>query len=281
VKTYKDEIKRGDRFGFGRNWDKYLSLVDNRRIEFAENSLRAMLDSESLEGRSFVDIGSGSGLFSLAARRLGASVYSFDYDEDSVMCTGKLREKFFDRDPDWEVSTGSILDSGFVSSLGMFDIVYSWGVLHHTGAMWDAIENAASLCGERGQLFIAIYNDQGWRSRAWTFVKKLYNKTPRVLRPLIVVPAFIRLWGPTLFRDLIRLRPFDSLSNYDKGGRGMSAMRDLIDWVGGYPFEVAKPEEIFDFLSKRGFVLEKLKTCGGGIGCNEFVFRKKGQGPTR
>lgn len=52
----------------------------------------------------------------------------------------------------------------------------------------------------------------------------------------------------------------------------MSHWHDWIDWVGGYPFEVAKPELIFDFYRDRGFTLHNMTTCGGGGGCNEFVF---------
>jgi hypothetical protein len=52
----------------------------------------------------------------------------------------------------------------------------------------------------------------------------------------------------------------------------MSPWRDLIDWVGGYPFEVAKPEAILDFYLRRGFTLKRLVTCGGSLGCNEYVF---------
>jgi 2-polyprenyl-6-hydroxyphenyl methylase/3-demethylubiquinone-9 3-methyltransferase len=54
----------------------------------------------------------------------------------------------------------------------------------------------------------------------------------------------------------------------------MSPWRDVVDWVGGYPFEVARPEEIFEFFKSKGLVLGKFKTCGGGHGCNEFVFEK-------
>jgi 2-polyprenyl-6-hydroxyphenyl methylase/3-demethylubiquinone-9 3-methyltransferase len=52
----------------------------------------------------------------------------------------------------------------------------------------------------------------------------------------------------------------------------MSPWRDVVDWVGGYPFEVAKPEAIFKFYQRRGFTMVDLNTCGGGHGCNEFVF---------
>jgi hypothetical protein len=56
----------------------------------------------------------------------------------------------------------------------------------------------------------------------------------------------------------------------------MSRWHDLVDWVGGYPFEVAKPETVFEFFRGRGFELEWMLTCAGKPGCNQFVFRQAG-----
>jgi 2-polyprenyl-6-hydroxyphenyl methylase/3-demethylubiquinone-9 3-methyltransferase len=232
-----------------------------------------MLGASDLKGARFLDIGSGSGLFSLAARRLGAQVHSFDYDPHSVACTRELRRRYFPNDPEWKVESGSALDETYVRSLGEFQVVYSWGVLHHTGQMWAALANAAIPVAPGGKLFIAIYNDQGSASRRWTKVKRLYNGLPRPLRFLVVWPSFWVLNWRSVAKDFLRLRPFQTIRNYGKE-RGMSFWRDLVDWVGGYPFEVARPEEIFDFYRARGFSLIRLRTCGGSLGCNEFVLRK-------
>src|SRR3712207_1360016 len=180
--THAAEVARGDRFEFGENWSRFLELLDDGRIARAEESLKTMLEVESLEGKSFLDIGSGSGLFSLAARRLGARVHSFDYDPQSVACTMELRRRFFPEDSDWKVEEGSALDAEFVSSLGKFDVVYSWGVLHHTGQMWKALENVDALVAPGGKLYIAIYNDTGTQSARWKWIKRTYNRLPRFLR---------------------------------------------------------------------------------------------------
>jgi 2-polyprenyl-6-hydroxyphenyl methylase/3-demethylubiquinone-9 3-methyltransferase len=265
---------KNQRFEFGKNWQRFLSMLNEERISEAEKSLKNMLETNDLNGESFLDIGCGSGLFSLAARRLGAKVFSFDYDSLSVTCTRELKRRYYNDDENWKIDEGSVLDKTYLSKLGKYDIVYSWGVLHHTGDMWTALENVVPLVNEKGKLFISIYNDQGPLSQFWKSVKELYNRSSKAIQILIILlfGAFFETRSATM--RILRWKnplPF-KYWNEKKKSRGMSVWHDLVDWVGGYPFEVAKPEEIFDFYRKRGFVLTKLKTCGGGLGCNEFIF---------
>jgi 2-polyprenyl-6-hydroxyphenyl methylase/3-demethylubiquinone-9 3-methyltransferase len=275
---HASEVAHGERFEFGENWARFISSLDENRILQAEDSLKKMLEVDSLAGRHFLDIGCGSGLFSLAARRLGARVHSLDYDPQSVACVAELRRRFYPDDTDWIVQEGSILDAEYIKSLGAFDVVYSWGVLHHTGQMWQALDNAQLPVKRGGKLFIAIYNDTGSQTKRWKWIKKTYNRLPRLLRSpfaaLMIAPDEIK---PAVV-SIIRLRPQNYLQRwtaYDKN-RGMSRWRDIIDWVGGYPYEVATPDEIFDFYRARGFMLTKLRCGGVGLGCNEFVFARTG-----
>jgi 2-polyprenyl-3-methyl-5-hydroxy-6-metoxy-1,4-benzoquinol methylase len=147
---HASEVALGQRFEFGKNWARFLSDLDDKRITAAVDSLRSMLAIDDLTGRTFFDIGCGSGLFSLAARRLGATVFSFDFDPDSVACAQELKRRYHPQDLQWTISTGSVLDTAYIESLGQYDIVYSWGVLHHTGAMWRALENATRACKPGG-----------------------------------------------------------------------------------------------------------------------------------
>ena len=278
MSTSQKEIAEGKRFEFGKNWSRFIALLDEERIAAAEASLTEMLELDDLAGKRFLDIGCGSGLFSLAARRLGAVVHSFDYDPQSVACTAELRRRYFPDDVCWTIEGGSVLDEYYLASLGSFDVVYSWGVLHHTGQMWKALDHAAALVADQGKLFIAIYNDRGGASRRWAAIKRFYNHSPRPIKGLLVLA--IGAWFQTraALSRLARLQnPLLLNRSKQVGVRGMSLWHDLVDWVGGYPFEVAKPEQVFDFYRERGFALARLKT-DGGHGCNEFVFQKA---PTR
>lgn len=262
------------RFDFGNNWLKYSKKVNNKLYEQVEISLEQKLGN--IKGKTFLDVGCGSGIFSLAASNKGAIVQSFDYDKNSVASTLNLKKET--NNTNWSIEQGDILDNSYIKSLankyGYYDIVYSWGVLHHTGDMYKALENSCSLVKNGGILFISIYNDQGIYSKIWRSVKKKYNSSNYVMKKIILYCAFIRLWGVQFIKSFFKTgNIFYSWNRYYLN-RGMSPANDVIDWVGGYPFEVAKPEEIFKFIFSKGFKLIDLKTCGGAKGCNEFIFVK-------
>lgn len=269
---HSKEVDSGQRFEFGKNWRKFLSLLDDDRLAEAERSLKEMLMLDDLEGMSFLDIGSGSGLFSLSARRLGARVHSFDYDPQSAACTRELKRRYFPNDKDWIVEEGSVLDRSFLHTLGTFDIVYSWGVLHHTGAMWTALDNIQMLVKDDGLLYIALYNDCGLESKFWLLIKQAYcsGKPGKMATTGIFIPYY---FARTCGADLLTLKnPLKRFKDYKKS-RGMSLYYDWIDWLGGYPYEVAGYEEITEFFAKRGFRTVNSKRTEG-LGNNEFVFLK-------
>lgn len=255
------------RFAFGANWRRFLRSLSDARIAEAERSIREMLRVESLEGKRILDAGCGSGLFSLAARRIGATVFSFDYDPDSVACTKFLRERYAHGDSYWAIEQGSVLDETYIERLGKFDVVYAWGVLHHTGNMRQAISNVSRAVANGGILMLAIYNDQGLLSRFWRLVKISYNQNrlSKILTIAIFAPYLVGL------RYLVRL-----IRGRVELERGMSLWYDMLDWLGGYPFEVASPETIVDQLHTLGFTLTKIRTVRGRNGCNEFVVQKMG-----
>src|SRR5690606_5488054 len=195
-----------------------------------------------------------------AAHRLGAMVHSFDYDPQSVACTREMKRRFAPDADAWTIEEGSALDAAYLAGLPPADVVYSWGVLHHTGEMWRAIDLVAQRVKPGGWFWLAIYNDQGRTTAAWIRVKRCYQALPAFLRPLLVT-----IVGGCLFAHRVLcaavsslihlltlgnpLTPFRSLAQKAQApdARGMSRWYDLVDWVGGWPFEVARPEEVIDF----------------------------------
>jgi 2-polyprenyl-3-methyl-5-hydroxy-6-metoxy-1,4-benzoquinol methylase len=260
-------------FSFGKNWQNFLKSLDEDRFKNAELSLTEFLGLKDLKKQSFLDIGCGSGLFSRAAFNLGANkIVSFDVDPFSVKCCKYLHNKA-NGPKNWKIHEGSILNNNFTSKLGKFDIVYAWGVLHHTNKMWDAIKNSAKLVNKNGYYYIAIYNRvEGIRgSNFWSRVKRLYNTSPAIgkyaFEMIYILACFVV--------NLMKLRnPIKKIKNY-KSGRGMDWRTDITDWLGGYPYEFATVEEIFNFMKTyfSNFNLVNIKTTNG-LGNNWYLFKK-------
>lgn len=259
------------RFRFGRNWRHFVAhAVDDRRIATARDSMRRLLGMESLEGRVVVDIGCGSGLFSLSAIQLGArQVVGFDYDEDSVRASTTIREAQGVSAERWRITQGSVLDEAFMASLPRAEVVYAWGVLHHTGRMWDAIRNAAMVVAPAGLFAIAIYNRVG-TSALWARIKRLYCQSPMVLQWLAEATYLTAYAGGLTLTGRNPVRVFREY----RERRGMSLWHDVRDWLGGYPYEYATVSEIFDFVRPLGFKLIRVVSTNR-TGCNEFVFERE------
>ena len=267
------------RFAFGANWLRFISHLDEARVRSAESSLQSALRTSTLDGRTFLDVGSGSGLFSLAASRLGAArVHSFDFDSESVECTRLLKARFAPQLETWTIEHGDVTDEHYCAALGAFDDVYCFGVLHHTGSMWQALDNVLGCVAPEGRVFVSIYNDQGRTSARWRRVKRLYHRLPTRLRPLFAAGV----WGPFELREAAHglvHGPRAYLGTWTNRDRGMSKWHDIVDWIGGYPFEVAKPERVLDGCHVRGFELTGLQTVNGSLACNEFLFVRHAEQP--
>jgi len=264
-----------DAFRFGRNWKRYVErYLDPERVAIAAASLRDLV-GEPLTGKSFLDIGSGSGLFSLVAFREGAAhVTSLDVDPESIAATAQLRRSAGDPG-NWDVVEGSILDPAVVEQLGQADVVYAWGVLHHTGDMHTALRRAASLVEPGGLFVLAIYNraeDGVFDSAGWLRIKRAYNHVGR-WRQRLMEMGCAAYYNARLLAG--GTNPVRYAREY-KQRRGMALGTDLVDWLGGYPYEYATAEEVVQVCEAHcGMrVVRVIPERGGGLGNNQFVFRR-------
>jgi len=262
------------RFGFGRNWAEFVETRLNERvIEDSRRHMAGMLRLDDFEGKVFLDIGCGSGIHSLAALRHGAAqVISFDYDPDSVATTKRVRSLAGDP-PNWEVFQASVLDAALMASLPKADIVYSWGVLHHTGDMWTAVRHAAIPLKPGGDFYIALYSSDNYVDPPpayWLEVKRRYNRAGPARRRLM---EWQYAWRTVLLPELRTGRnPLRAIRDY--GLRGMAFWTDVRDWLGGWPMDFASFAETQAFCRRElGLALVNVKT---GQGCTEYVFADPG-----
>ena len=255
-------------FSFGENWKNYLERADEQNLKLATKQLCEWLTIERIKDANILDLGSGSGIHSLAFYNLGASyITSVDYDENSVEATRKLWRKV-GSPSNWNVLHGSVLDKSFLESLGKFDIVYSWGVLHHTGSMWEAIQNCIGNVKENRFFLISIYVKGNNYERDLNR-KKRYNKSGKIVKKIMEFWYYIL---PLMtWRVRWGLNPFkwNRLSE-----RGMFVYNDIVDWLGGLPYEVATTNEIVSFFHSHKFELIRVKEYQEGY-CNEYLFQKK------
>ena len=251
-------------FSFGRNWRAFAAGVGEAEVGEAVQGLADAAGADAVRGKSFLDVGCGSGLSSLASLRLGASrVTAFDADPEAVRTARELLQRFAPGDARAEVRPGSVLDRDFLESLGTWDVVHAWGVLHHTGAMWRAVELTAERVAPGGRFVLALYNRTA-TSGLWRFVKRIGYAAPGPLRALMAAGIVLPRLAVRAFRGRHPLR--------DR--RGMTVWRGAVDWIGGWPYEAATAEEVVAFLAARGFELQS-SVLTRGTGCNEFVFFRR------
>ncbi len=255
------------RFAFGRNWQSFSrSALTLEKINQAKEDFLKLVCDIDFKGKTFLDIGFGQGLTLMIAQNIGAQPVGLDIDRDNISALDSTA-KFFHTQELPKTIIGSILDDAVVSTLQGykgFDIVHSWGVLHHTGDMAKAVQNAAAMVKSNGFFILAIYNKH-WTSPLWLFIKWLYN----------VLPAFLQRISILFFYPIIYAAKWMVTGqNPKRQERGMDFYHDVVDWVGGYPYEYESAGGTIQRLEPMGFECVKSVPAGVPTGCNQFIFRK-------
>lgn len=262
-------------FDFGENWSEFSAhaltadKVRQAREEFSSLGRDSGVD---LAGRSFLDIGFGQGLSLLSAAAAGARAVGCDINPKCAQVLERNRALFPEAAAvQVPVVVGSILEPATVESLRRlapdaagYEVVHSWGVLHHTGRMWAAVDAAASLVRPGGTLILALYN-RHWTSPAWTVIKRFY----------VMVPAWLqRLMVAVMYPVILAAKWAVTGRNPVKMERGMDFYYNVVDWVGGYPYEYASVDEVSRYLGDKGFTLRMSVAAKVPTGCNEFAFSR-------
>lgn len=280
----KDLTKLETHFAFGHNWSDYAEEIQKAQIDEAKQALRRLLGAETLAGKRFLDVGCGSGVHSLAALDLGAAeVVAVDLDPESVATTERVLRRFARPHASYRVIQRSVFDLS-VAEFGLFDITYSWGVLHHTGNMYEALRRAAAMTAPSGLFAFALYR-KTWLCPLWTIEKRWYAAAGAG-RQEFAQRIFIRLFK---FALLATGRSFAAYKENYRSHRGMDFYHDVHDWMGGYPYESISNREVEEFMATTGFRVQRQFISTGrkifgrnvglfGTGCDEFVYLRKESG---
>ncbi len=272
----QDLTQLDSHFAFGANWRDFSTLITDRRVHEAESALERLLGIDKLRGKTFLDIGCGSGLHALAALRLGAArVVACDIDPDSAATTRQVLQSH-SPSPNYEVLQRSVLDLA-PTEVGRFDLVYSWGVLHHTGKMVEALRSACELVAPAGIFAFALYR-RTLLCPLWKLEKRWYARTTPQRQQ---VAARCYASAHRLALRMTGRNPANYLRHY-VGKRGMNYVHDVHDWLGGYPYESISPAQVDRLMAThsmrlvRRFVDRRLSQRLGllGSGCDEYVYSK-------
>ena len=265
-------------FAFGRNWKQFVerSRLSMRGLMSSVREVRQLFGIPSLEGLKILDLGCGSGLSSLAFRLLGANVVSADVQEESLEAARRMQSIFSpalnpegqEDTSQWSFAKLSALDAWSLAAFQPVDVVYTWGVLHHTGDVWQAIHNAQLPLAEDGLLIVAVYAEEFYDQKDNIINMKKFYRNANVNQQEHLDIAI----GITWLKPLLHAgkNPFEILRNFSET-RGMDFWTDVRDWLGGWPTEFVSTSAMLSFAKRTGLRCINVRRNGGNT---EFSFTR-------
>ena len=139
--------------------EAYFDAVTAKRYR-AEPHILDFAGFHLWRGRRVLEIGCGIGTDAEQFARHGAEYVGIDISQESLdIC----RQRFGVYELHGEFHQGSVDDLTFLQSLGQFDLVYSYGVLHHFPGMGLHLQNIANILPQQGELRFMVYARNSWK----------------------------------------------------------------------------------------------------------------------
>ncbi|MFQ6107920.1 MAG: class I SAM-dependent methyltransferase [Candidatus Aminicenantales bacterium] len=243
----------------------YDCLWQNYTPEYAASKKHWALffDPEEVLNKSVLDAGCGTGVFSIIFARMGAlSVVGIDISKRSLERAQRQADQLGLQNATFQKV--NMLRLPFTDAC--FDIVWSWGSVHHTADPFGCLAELIRVLKPGGSLLVAVYRRTGL-----TFLHETLRKG------LIRLPS--KYWIPfSRFLSLVAAPGISLFKKRDKSRKGEKLEQLLFDWFFVPIRHSYLPEEIKSFLVKRGLVIKKYLPFSGRFNStSNFIFKARKQ----
>ena len=215
---------------------------------------------EGVKGKKVLDAGSGSGMVSIAFAVMGASVTGVDITSKCIE-NGRKRAKAFGVECRFVQSDLTMLDLH-----EDFDIIYSWGVLHHTADAKASFFRLVEHLRPGGEIIIAVYLRTAFSS-FWNFSRVFYQSSPGFAKTAFRRSASVLLNGYDAVRKALMKKERYML-------RGTSNEELVNDWFGVPHRTFHTYTEVYEWFREKGLDYRLVNPATGRFkSTSNFVVR--------
>ncbi len=237
-------------------WTEYIP-----EYEASEKHWLLFYSPEEVKGKTVLDAGCGTGVFSIIFARNGAAkVTGIDISPGSLGTARGLKEKFGLANAEFQQQ--DMLHLSFRDA--SFDIVWAWGTVHHTTDPLGAITELIRVLKPGGSLFLAIY-----KQTSVTWIHEIIRKT------MIRTPRWS--WNVLAKAGAFMLTPVVFLfKRRQKSRKGEKLSELILDWYFVPIRHYYTPEEIRVFLERKKFRIEKYLAHSGRFNSSSnFIYKAR------